>query len=74
MGEPNKRQGSAFRGVGVAAALSVQLIAAIMVGFLLGHWLDGMFHTSPWLTVIGVFVGIVAGFWGLFQLSRMLSR
>lgn len=74
MDEPDKKSGSAVRGVGVAAALSAQLILSIFVGFLLGHWLDGVFHTGPWLTIIGVLVGIVAGFVGLFRLSRVLSR
>jgi ATP synthase protein I len=74
MGEPDKRKGSAFRGVGVAAALSAQLILSIVVGFLLGHWLDGVFHTVPWLTIAGVLLGIIAGFVGLFRLSQVLSR
>ena len=74
MGEPDKQSGSAFRGVGVAAALSAQLIVAIVLGFLLGHWLDGVFHTTPWLTIVGVLAGIVAGFVGLFHLSRVLSK
>lgn len=74
MGEPSNRNGSASRGVGVAAALATQLILSILVGFLLGHWLDGLLHTTPWLTIAGVLVGIVAGFWGLFHLSRMLLK
>lgn len=74
MGEPRNDHGSAFRGVGVALALSVQLILAIVLGFLLGHWLDGLLHTTPWLTVVGVLLGIVAGFVGLFKLSRVLSK
>jgi ATP synthase protein I len=74
MDEPDNKRGSAFRGVGVAAALSAQLIVSVVLGFLLGRWLDGMFHTGPWLTIVGVLVGIVAGFVGLFQLSRVLSK
>lgn len=58
----------------MAAALATQLIVSVVLGFLLGHWLDGVFHTAPWLTVVGVLVGIVAGFVGLFQLSRVLSK
>lgn len=74
MGEPSKENGSAFRGVGVAAALAAQLVLSIFLGFLLGHWLDNVFHAGPWLTIIGVVLGIVAGFMGLFHLSRILSK
>ena len=74
MGEPSKSKGSAIRGVGMAAALATQLILAVFLGFLLGHWLDGLLHTTPWLTIVGVLLGIVAGFVGLFHLSRALSK
>ncbi len=74
MGEPDKQKGSAFRGVGVAVALSTQLVLAILLGLLFGHWLDGVFQTAPWLTIFGVILGIVAGFVGLFRLSRVLSK
>jgi ATP synthase protein I len=74
MDEPDKKTGSAFRGVGVAVALSAQLLVSILLGFLLGRWLDGVFHTGPWLTIVGAIVGIVAGFVGLFRLSRVLSK
>jgi F0F1-type ATP synthase assembly protein I len=74
VGEPNQKSGSAFRGVGVAAALGAQLILAIVLGFLLGHWLDGVFHIAPWLTIAGVILGIVAGFMGLFHLSKVLMK
>ena len=74
MGGGEKKSGSSFRGVGAAAALSAQLILSIMVGFLVGRWMDGVFHTAPWLTVIGVLLGIVAGFIGLFHLSRVFFK
>ena len=74
MREPDNQRGSTFRGVGIAAALSGQLVLSIVAGFFLGHWLDGVFRTTPWLTIGGVIVGIVAGFVGLFRLSRALSK
>ncbi len=70
----DKKAGSSFRGVGVAAALSAQLILSIVLGFLLGRWVDGLFHTAPWFTITGVLLGIVAGFMGLFHLSKVLFK
>jgi ATP synthase protein I len=72
--DPKGSEGSSLRGVGIAAALSFQLIVATLLGFFLGHWLDGVFHSGPWLTVSGVILGIGAGFWGIYHLSRILLR
>lgn len=65
---------SAWRGVGAGAILAVQLIVAVVLGFLVGRSLDHLLHTTPWLTIIGVLVGIVAGFIGIFRLSRVLLK
>jgi F0F1-type ATP synthase assembly protein I len=50
-------QGSTQRAL-VAAG---QLLGTLAVGVLGGHWLDGLLHTTPWLTVAGVLVGFVGG-------------
>ncbi|NMP21011.1 AtpZ/AtpI family protein [Sulfobacillus sp. DSM 109850] len=60
--------------MGMAAAMATQLVLAIVLGFLLGHWMDGLLHTSPWLTIVGVLAGIVAGFVGLFHLSKVMPK
>ncbi len=47
-------------GYGLAWALSVLFFLGV------GAWLDGKFGTSPWLLVIGAFVGAGAGFYSLY--------
>ena len=47
------------------------LVACIVVGYLLGSFLDRKLGTSPWLVVAGVLLGTAAGFVGLF---RMVSQ
>jgi ATP synthase protein I len=47
------------------------LVGCIVVGYLLGGFLDRKLGTSPWLVVVGVLLGTAAGFVGLF---RMVSR
>ena len=44
--------------------------AAVVVGLLLGKLGDYFFHTS-WLTITGIVIGAIAGF---FQLIRMVLR
>jgi ATP synthase protein I len=47
------------------------LVGCIVVGYLLGGFLDRKLGTGPWLVVAGVLLGTAAGFVGLF---RMVSR
>lgn len=62
------------RGVGIAFTLTFQLSASVLLGYFLGNWLDGLLHTAPWLTMVGVMAGVVAGFLGLYHLSRIMLR
>jgi ATP synthase protein I len=45
-----------FSSIGLSVAL------AIFIGLFLGVYLDRRFETSPWLTLIFLVIGIVAGF------------
>ncbi len=47
---------------------------APVLGWLGGHWLDGRFHTAPWIAMAGLLLGIVAGFRELVRLSMRAMR
>ena len=50
------------------------LVACIVMGYLLGSYLDRRLGTSPWLVLVGVLLGTAAGFVGLFRtVSRNLK-
>jgi F0F1-type ATP synthase assembly protein I len=53
-------QASKYVGVGLTWALSTLLF------LWLGTWLDARLHTTPWLTLVGTFVGAAAGFWYMY--------
>jgi ATP synthase protein I len=53
--------------IGAVMALSSSIVSCLIVGWLLDRWLD----TSPWLIVVGIIVGSVAGF---MHLIRVMSR
>ncbi len=48
-------------------AVGTVLVACIVLGFLLGSYLDRKLGTGPWITVAGVFLGTAAGFVQLFR-------
>ena len=47
--------------------LGFEIVVPIVLGLLLGLWLDGRWGTRPWLAVIGVVLGIAAGFYNFFR-------
>jgi len=47
------------------------LVVCILLGYLLGSYLDRRLGTSPWMTVAGVVLGSTAGF---VQLFRTVAR
>jgi F0F1-type ATP synthase assembly protein I len=53
-----------------AVSLGFLFPVAIAIGFFLGRWLDGVFHTWPWLTIIFTALGIAAAFVNLFRTAR----
>lgn len=57
---------------GLYQALTLGLLfpISIGVGFGLGRWLDGLFGTRPWLTVVCTLCGIAAAFLHLFRAGR----
>ncbi len=44
------------------------LPSTVVGGYFLGRWLDGKFVTYPWLTVVLVLIGSIAGFVEVFRL------
>lgn len=54
-------QGGDMMGVGLGFA------ASILLFFFLGRWLDARLGTEPWLLIVGVFIGLSAGFWSMYR-------
>lgn len=50
------REMAYFSSIGLSVALS------IFIGLAIGLWLDRKFDTSPWLMIVFLVMGIVAGY------------
>lgn len=59
---------------GTYGAVGFQLVASILVGVFLGQWLDKRWHTTPWLMMTGLFLGVSAGFYNLFRIVNWKNR
>jgi hypothetical protein len=54
------RRAAPYLSLGTVFAASLTLLG------LLGHWADGRFGTTPWLTLAGIALGLVTGFYSFF--------
>lgn len=64
----------AYRDVGPYLGLGLQLAATIVVFFLIGKWLDGVFATSPILMAVGGIIGAAAGLYAFLKTVISLSK
>jgi ATP synthase protein I len=56
--------------VGSLGMIPVLLAAGPIIGIFIGQWLDKKFDSSPWLTVLFVILGFVAGVREMIQLLK----
>ena len=56
-----KQAGSARRAIELAMRLGIEMVAAMVIAVVIGWGLDKLFHTSPWLMIVMVPVGMAAG-------------
>lgn len=52
------------------SAVGLELGFSVILGLLVGQWLDSKFGTSPWLMLLFLIFGLVAGFRSVYRLLR----
>lgn len=53
---------------GLYGAVGFQLAATVVGGLFLGSWLDRKLGTLPWLTIVGLVIGTIGGFYNLVRI------
>lgn len=61
-----------LRMLGVLSTVGITLVVSTVIGYFVGHYLDGRFNTTPWLTLVFLLLGIAAGFKNLYDQTRRL--
>lgn len=59
--------GPAWKSVGELASIGMAMVLSTVIGLGAGYYADRWLRTSPWLTMIGLGLGIAAGFVTLFR-------
>ncbi len=71
-----KQRRELFRLISVTSTVGIQLVLSTFIGLAIGWFLDEhlfpkflSLNTSPWFTIIFLFLGIAAGFKYLFKVA-----
>ena len=70
LNEQDKRglfMGSAFR-------LGTELVAAVVVGTIIGFILDNWFDTKPWFIIAFFFIGVIAGILNVIRVANNMQK
>ena len=70
----NKGTREAFRILAVASTMGISMVIATVMGLAAGYFLDQYFDTKPWLTIIFLVFGIIAGFRNIYKITKKVQR
>ena len=60
--------------LGIAFKMSTELVAAVVVGTIIGFIFDTWFGTKPWLILTFFFVGVVAGVMNVIRSAKNMQK
>lgn len=72
--KPGSKQDRDYRQISLLAAVPALLLAAPLVGFFLGQWLDEKFGTDPYLMTVGVLLGLGSAGVEIYQLAKKSAK
>ena len=64
----------AIRLLGTASTMGLALALAIFIGYGAGWYLDKYFGTKPYLTMIFLILGIIAGFKNIYVIGKRVLQ
>lgn len=55
------------------STIGIEMGLSVIIGLLVGKFLDDFFGTDPWLLLTFLLLGLAAGFRGVFRLMRRMK-
>ena len=68
------RGGRQLNALAKLASVGIEFSLSTLIGLLGGRWLDGKLGTQPWLMIVGLVLGVVAGFRSLLRAAGQANR
>ena len=59
-----------LKGLAMVTSIGISMVVATFIGLLIGMYLDKVFSTEPYLTIIFLIFGIAAGFRNIFFIMK----
>jgi len=69
-----KNEGSNAASFGKALKISTELVAAVLVGSIMGFLFDSWFGTKPLLIICFFFIGVAAGIINVFRSAKKMNK
>ena len=60
--------------LGIAFKMSTELVAAVLLGSIIGFIFDTWFGTKPWLILTFFFVGVIAGILNVIRSAKNMQK
>jgi ATP synthase protein I len=67
-------RGKLIRQIGSYSTLGLEMGLSVAVGAIIGYYLDKWLHTDPWLLIVFLIFGVIAGFRSLYRALKRLER
>jgi ATP synthase protein I len=62
---------SVWESLGALGGIGFTIVIPIVLGVILGNYIDGITHTKPLFLLLGLLLGLISGIYGVY---RLLSR
>ncbi|WP_285719256.1 AtpZ/AtpI family protein [Pelosinus sp. IPA-1] len=62
-----KDKNELFSGINTAATIGFYMVSSVAAGVLLGKLVDKYLDSSPWATIVGIILGMIAGMWSMYK-------
>jgi len=70
----NQHEKTLFRQLFEVSAIGINLVVSTFAGLAIGYLLDRLFNTSPYLTIIFLILGIIAGFREMVRVAQKAAK
>ncbi|MEW5693070.1 MAG: AtpZ/AtpI family protein [Candidatus Hydrogenedentota bacterium] len=57
-----------------ASSVGFVMVFSVLIGLAIGLWLDKLLRTTPWLMIIGIFIGMFSGFYSIWLIMKEIAK
>ena len=55
------------------SSVGLELGISVIIGLIIGDYLDGLFGTKPWLLLVFLIIGLITGFRSVLRLLKKVN-